>query len=106
MANLLTTPRELLEQLKSEMRYVNDFLMDTENWILQNKWPYRMTQGDAYEHHPTGSWRYEHPEWGRLMKEALANPEGRITRRITWDVYCAWCQSGLGEEWMTEEDAT
>ena len=106
MTNLPPSPGKLIRELKDRMKHVNNFLLDTENWILENKWPYFIPRGrPAYAYwekpHPTGRQRYEHPEWQILMKEALAD-----TTSITWDTYCAWCESGMGEEWMREEHAT
>ena len=103
MSNLPPSPGKLVRELKNEMKYVNNLLLDTENWILENKWPYFIPRGrPAYAYwekpHPTGRQRYEHPEWKILMKDALAD--------TTWDTYCAWCESGMGEEWMTEGNCT
>ena len=104
MTDLPPPPGKLVREFKNRMREVDAFLMDTENWVLEKKWPYFIRAGQpAYAYwdkpHPTGKQRYEHPEWQHLMKEALAER----TLYITWDTYCAWCQSGMGEDWMTQE---
>ena len=96
-----------IRSLKEEMRATNDFLMDTENWVLEYKWkePERALQSGLLEGlkffwtkpHPKGRRRFEDPAWAELMKEALADTN------TSWETYTAWCQGGGGDEWFTED---
>lgn len=85
-------PGSFVRALKEEMKATDTFLMDTENWLLQWKWP------DENRPHPKGPKRFEDERWAELMREALED-----STRVTWDVYKAWCLGGNGDEWFQEE---
>ena len=85
-------PGALIRAAKEEMRHLNNFLMDTENWLLEWKWP---SEGRP---HPGGRQRFEDPRWAELMQESL---EDSVS--ATWEVYTAWVQGGGGDEWFVEE---
>ena len=94
-------PGALIRAAKEDMRFINSYLMDTENYILQSHWP--PTPLPLLElwtkPHPRGPRRFEDPEWAQLVYEALSEDNGSIT----WDTYTAWCLGGGGDEWFMEE---
>ena len=89
---VMASPGAYVRALKEEMKHTNNFLMDTENWLLQWKWP------DENRPHPKGPKRFEDARWAELMKQAL---EDSIS--VNWEVYKAWCLGGNGDEWFQEE---
>ena len=68
----------------------DNFLMDFENWCLQNRW-------DARKKIPTGPDRYKNPEWAAMMERECHFSD------TNFEEYCAWCQAGGGDEWFQEE---
>ena len=67
----------------------NNFLMDTENWILR-RW-------DSRQGIPKGPRRFENDAWATLVKTCLEDSD------TCWDEYCAWVQAGYGDEWFQPE---
>lgn len=63
---------------------VNDsFLLDFENWVLENRW-----EGEF----PTGPDRYLDPEWARVVKYECEHLD------CSWPRYCAWVRLGGGDD--------
>ena len=105
---LLANIRAATESMRAQMRHVNNYLMDLENWILEHQWPttplpedtpVRSTDELWMKPHPRGPRRFEDPEWAQLVQEALSEEDGSIT----WDTYTAWCLGGGGDEWFVEQ---
>ena len=74
-----------------EQRDLKKFLLDFENWVLQNKW-------DARIGIPAGRHRHEDPLWRQVIQEEL-----RDYPRKTWDQYVTFVLQGGGDEWFQED---
>ena len=79
-------PREAMAP--QEQRDLNAFLMDLENWVLQHRWDCRIGI-------PCGPRRHLDRLWGEVMREEMADYPRR-----TYDQYCAWVESGGGDEYF------
>ena len=71
-----------------EQRDTNNFFMDLENWVLEHRW-------DARIGIPCGRARHLDHLWGEVMREEMADYPRR-----TYDQYCAWVESGGGDEYF------
>ena len=74
-----------------EQRDLQNFLLDFENWVLQNKWDSRIGI-------PAGRHRHEDPLWRQVIQEEL-----RDYPRRTWDQYVTFVLQGGGDEWFQED---
>ena len=74
-----------------EQRDLKNFLLDFENWCLQNKWDSRIGI-------PAGRHRHEDPLWRQVIQEEL-----RDYPRKTWDQYVTFVLQGGGDEWFQED---
>ena len=74
---------------RERRRHCNTFMLDFENWALR-RWA--SSQGI-----PTGPERFKVRAWADHMKDALQDSD------TSWDEYCAWVQSGGGDDWFQED---
>ena len=74
-----------------EQRDLKNFLLDFENWCLQNKCDSRIGI-------PAGRHRHEDPLWRQVIQEEL-----RDYPRKTWDQYVTFVLQGGGDEWFQED---
>jgi hypothetical protein len=74
-----------------EQRDLKNFLLDFENWVLQNRWDSRIGI-------PAGRHRHEDPLWRQVIQEEL-----RDYPRRTWDQYVTFVLQGGGDEWFQED---
>ena len=65
----------------------NSFMLDFENWVLENRWT-----GEP----PKGPERYLHPEWARVMQHACEDSD------CSWPTYCEWVRQGGGDDWFVD----
>ena len=74
-----------------EQRDTNNFFMDLENWVLEHRWDCRIGI-------PCGPQRHLDHLWGQVMEEEMKDYPRR-----TYDQYCAWVESGGGDDWFQED---
>ena len=88
----------MIDAAKQHLRDIDAYLMDTEQWVLEHKWPAEQT-GIFYwsKPHPTGTQRHEDQEWARLIQESL---DSCNSPTVPFEAYCAWVVAGCGEEWF------
>ena len=70
----------------------DNFMMDLENWVLENRWDSRIGI-------PRGPERHMDPLWAEVMQEEL-----RDYPRKSWADYCHWVESGKGDDWFQPDE--
>ena len=73
-----------------EQRDTNNFFMDLENWVLEHRWDCRIGIPQRARHLDD--------LWGQVMEEEMKDYPRR-----TYDQYCAWVESGGGDDWFQED---
>ena len=86
----MNTPGSMIKQAKCDMKQIDTLFKEIEHKLVCEEW----------HHHtfPCGRERYKNREWEAKIKKYLENED------TDFEVYCAWCQGGCGDEYIMQEE--